>query len=210
MLITQSRIIFSLFFTIAFVFIVSTSFKPYPFSWLVKLSPIVLLILYVAKTTETRAQYYVIVGLCFSALGDFFLDYDRQGLFIFGLGSFFIAHVFYLLALTPFVKKNLTAVGAYLIFGLGIFSLIYTGLGELFLPVLCYMLVLLFMGAATQTSQNTNGYLKLGGLCFVLSDSLISIDKFYQPIEHVTIFIMTSYYCAQYCLAKGFVKSSKV
>ena len=183
-----------LFTLLAAVFVLSTLFKPYPLSWLVKLLPLLLLIIISFKKSETKLTKYFLAGLIFSVLGDFFLDYDRINWFIFGLGAFLVAHLFYIKSLMPVEKKRVAIVTFYTLYGIAVFVLISSGLGELFIPVLIYMSVLLGMAIATLVSKNTNSWLILGGLSFVLSDSLLGIDKFYSPIPYATLFIMISYY----------------
>lgn len=194
-----------LYLVCAVVFIASTLVKPYAFSWLVKLLPMAILIIYTFIKRDGRNDRLFLIGLLFSACGDFFLDYDRTNWFIFGLASFFIAHVFYLLTLWPLCKEKSRFVLFYIVYGVGIFSLIAGGLGELFVPVLFYMLVLLLMGLATLLSTKSNPWLIAGGILFIFSDSLIGIDKFYLPIAHASVWIMFTYYAAQFSLVKGLI-----
>ena len=195
-----------LFTLLAAVFVLSTLFKPYPLSWLVKLLPLLLLIIISFKKSETKLTKYFLAGLIFSVLGDFFLDYDRINWFIFGLGAFLVAHLLYIKSLMPVETKRVAIVTLYTLYGIAVFVLISSGLGELFIPVLIYMSVLLGMAIATLVSKNTNSWLILGGLSFVLSDSLLGIDKFYSPIPYATLFIMISYYFAQYALVRGYYR----
>ena len=67
------------------------------------------------------------------------------------------------------------------------------------------MEILLLMAITTLLSTKSNQWLIIGGLSFVLSDSLIGLDKFYQPIVGAHYFIMVSYYFAQFALFKGFL-----
>jgi len=195
-----------LFIFFAVVFILSTQFKPYPFSWLVKLFPLLLLIIVSFKKSETKLKKYFLAGLIFSVLGDFFLDYDRVNWFVFGLGAFLVAHLCYIKSLMPVDINRVAIVTLYTLYGISVFLLISSGLGELFIPVLVYMSVLLGMAIATLISRSTNSWLIVGGISFVLSDSLLGIDKFYSPIPYATLFIMISYYFAQYALMKGYYR----
>lgn len=202
-----------LFVFLAVNFILSTLIKPYPMSWAVKILPMFLLIGVAWKLLKNKSAQgrYFITGLVFSACGDFILDYDRVNWFIFGLGAFFIAHVFYLASLMPYVKKlsqskHYAFLISYLVYGVLMLSILSGGLGELFVPVVAYMSILLLMALATVFSQKSNNWLIIGGISFVLSDSLIGFDKFYSPIDNVSLFIMISYYFAQFSLLKGFLK----
>jgi uncharacterized membrane protein YhhN len=203
-----------LFVILAVNFVLSTLFKPYPFSWAIKLLPIILLIGVAWQTLKGKGLdgRFFIAGLVFSACGDFILDYDRDSWFIFGLGAFFIAHLCYLASLKPYVRslkqaQYLLISLLYVSYGGLMLWLLASGLGELFLPVVAYMSILLLMALATVLSEKSNAWLVVGGISFVLSDSLIGFDKFYTPIENVHIAIMVSYYFAQFSLLKGFAKA---
>jgi uncharacterized membrane protein YhhN len=196
----------NLFLIFASLFVLSTLITPYSFSWLLKFLPVAVLLHFsFGQTSRTSfsTKKYFILGLVFSALGDFFLDYDRVNWFIFGLGAFFVAHIFYIVSLKPVTMKRLPVVALYCVYGVGMFSLIYTGLGELFIPVLIYMSILLLMGITTLLSNKSNVWLVVGGISFIFSDSLIGIDKFYQPIPYASFWIMITYYLAQFSLVNG-------
>lgn len=201
------------FLVIASIFAISTFLKPYPLSWALKLLPMLLLIyLAINSVALSKSGKFFVLGLLFSACGDFILDYDRQNWFIFGLGAFFIAHLFYLASLKPFVNnlkqtKYIMISLLYIGYGGGMLWLLADGLGPLFIPVVAYMSILLLMALATVLSEKSNAWLIIGGISFVLSDSLIGFDKFYLPIENVSFAIMVSYYFAQFALFKGFVKA---
>lgn len=209
----------NLFIIFSTLFVLSTFIKPYPLSWIVKLLPVVVLLHFAwqkVSDTKEHAHKLFFIGLVFSSFGDFFLDYDRVNWFVFGLGSFLVAHLFYIFSLKPFVtkliaKKRSAIIVMYCIYGMSLFSLIYGGLGELFIPVFVYMSVLLLMGITTLLSEKSNTWLVIGGISFILSDSFIGLDKFYQEIPYATLLIMSTYYFAQFSLVKGmFEQTSKV
>jgi len=91
----------------------------------------------------------------------------------------------------------------YLVYGVGIAWLLLPNLGELLIPVVAYMSVLLLMGMSSVLSRKTNAWLVLGGLSFVISDSIIGLNKFYSPIPDAHLLIMVTYYFAQFALFKG-------
>jgi len=205
-----------LFTALACMFVLSTFAKPYPLSWAIKLLPMLLLIgLAIQKLGFTKESRYFVLGLIFSACGDFILDYDRQNWFIFGLGAFFIAHLFYLASLKPYIKKlfqrkYLITSLVYIVYGTVMLFLLADGLGEMFVPVVAYMSILLLMALATVFSEKSNVWLIVGGISFVFSDSLIGFDKFYIPIDNVSFAIMISYYLAQFSLLRGFIEAQNL
>ena len=106
----------NLFLAFASLFIISTFLTPFPFSWALKILPIAVLLQFSWQQwsiTRESAHKLFIVGLVFSALGDFFLDYDRLNWFIFGLGSFLVAHLYYIFSLKPFTLKRVPILGCF-------------------------------------------------------------------------------------------------
>ncbi len=97
-----------IFILLATIFIASIFIKPYSLSWLVNLLPISVLIVFTWKNVKTKSERLFLCGLIFSGLGDFFLDYDRINWFVFGLGSFLVAHLFYMMSLRPIKLKLIT------------------------------------------------------------------------------------------------------
>ncbi len=83
-------------------------------------------------------------------------------------------------------------------------------LNGLFIPVLIYMLVLLAMAISSLLSDKSNKWLILGGISFVISDSLIGLTKFYLEIPFSNLWIMVTYYFAQYALVNGITAASGV
>jgi len=197
----------TLYFFLAIIFIATRLIEPFSFSWLIKILPMLMLIAITLKVTVNRNEKTFLIGLMFSTFGDFFLDYDAINWFIFGLASFLVAHIFYIISFTPLsaikIKARLMIVVAYIIFGLFIFNLISNNLGDLFIPVLIYMTVLLLMAVSTLLSYKSNKWLIIGGVSFVVSDSILGINKFYLSIPYAEILIMTTYYFAQYALVNS-------
>ncbi len=177
--------------------------------WITKLIPMVILIAISFKRVETKTHKLFLTGLIFSITGDFFLGYDGVNWFLYGLGSFFIAHLYYLSSLYPLMMRRPLAVVAYTVYGAVMLSIIMPGLGSLLIPVLIYMSVLLLMGIFTLTSKISNHWLILGGLSFVISDSLLGVNKFYTAFPYSHFLIMLSYYFAQFALVKGIFKAQQ-
>lgn len=194
----------ALFILAAILYCLSILAGPYPGHWLLKLVPVALLLFYKLKLSSNKNQQYFLAGLVFSLLGDFLLGFDANNWFIFGLGAFFIAHICYILALKPIQFGQPVAVCVYLLSGALIFWLLQPGLGELLLPVFAYMLILLLMAITTLLSKRSNRWMVIGGLSFVLSDTLIGLNKFYLPLPQAQLLIMISYYFAQFALVQGF------
>ncbi|MDI4653374.1 MULTISPECIES: lysoplasmalogenase [Pseudoalteromonas] len=184
---------------------------PHPFMALFKISPICFLIVMVLKgrsQLQNRTFITLLFALSFSALGDVLLALDTGQLFIGGLAAFFVSHAFYIITMLPIKNWRLDVVLLYLFLAIIAFCLFYPNLNHLLIPVLFYMLVLTIMASLTWMTDKSNGFLVLGGAVFVISDSILGLNRFYLEIAHADIAIMCSYYLAQFCLVKGFLQAT--
>lgn len=203
-----------IFLLFAVTFSLSTLIESYyPYSWLLKAIPVSALAIYFysqfTNTQQTKTHVFFLCGLGMSVVGDIVLALEQGQYFVFGLAAFFVAHVFYIMSLYPVAPRRLPIVIAYAVIGVGTFSLMAPWLGELFIPVFFYILILLTMAVFSVISQRSNRWLIVGAALFVISDSIIGLNKFYQPIPYNHILIMLTYYSAQFALTLGMLKALK-
>lgn len=76
------------------------------------------------------------------------------------------------------------------------------------IPVIAYLFVIATMGFLAIRSKFSLKWAVLGALVFILSDSLIAINKFILDLPYERIWVMSTYYAAQWMLVSGFLKSS--
>lgn len=175
----------------------------FPLHFLLKILPLLLLSGWVLRAAPVRQQLALLAALAFSMLGDVLLAWDGQQLFVFGLGAFLLAHLGYLLAMRPFAGHKPLLFLPYALFAAGVLTLMWPGLGGMAVPVLCYISVILSMSYGTWCSSKRNIWLVSGGLLFIGSDCLIGLNRFWQPLPGAGLWIMLSYYAAQYTLVRG-------
>jgi uncharacterized membrane protein YhhN len=158
-------------------------------------------------------------ALLFSLIGDVALLFeDRDPLFFMvGLGSFLVAHILYIVAFNNLRKSVPIRWGWIVAVALYLVTLLYVllpYLGELKIPVIIYAFVLCSM-LLTVVHAFHNLYAKPGIIClagalmFVLSDSVLAINKFYFGFTLSGLVIMLTYACAQYLLVTGMVRAIK-
>ena len=130
-------------------------------------------------------------------------------MFVCGLVSFLIAHLLYIRAFLSqkLSFKQIVPVGAgcllYFVFILAIL-LPYVEAG-LLVPVIiygcaiCTMLYLAIIRFFSEESIEYNSGLNglVGSIFFVLSDSILAVDKFRAPIENAKTMVMVTYYLGQ-------------
>lgn len=185
------------------------------------LVPALLLLLYFT-TSPVPGKSLLLVGLFFSWLGDLFLlfEYANKLFFIFGLASFLTTHIFYIIyflrirsaGISLLKKQPLLAllVAAY---GISLVWLLYPHLNDLKLPVMAYATVICTMLLCSlhvfyKLNRKAANYFIAGAACFVLSDSLLAINKFYQPFPLAGVAIMLTYCAAQFFIVKGYIQQT--
>ncbi|WP_188731426.1 lysoplasmalogenase [Pseudoalteromonas gelatinilytica] len=203
-----------LFLILSSVYIALLLFIPsltQPIMALFKTLPIGILIVMVLKgrnQLQNRTFITLLFALSFSALGDVLLALDTGQLFIGGLAAFFISHTFYIITMLPIKNWRLDVLLLYLFLAIIIFCLFYPNLNDMLIPVIFYMFVLSIMASLTWMTDKSNGFLVLGGAVFVISDSILGLNRFYLEIVHADIAIMITYYIAQFCLVTGFLQAT--
>jgi uncharacterized membrane protein YhhN len=156
---------------------------------------------------QPALRRWVLIGLWASLAGDVALLWPKEG-FLPGLVSFLLAHLAYLLAFTR--TQRFAAQGppflAYALVAGGILALLWPGVpAPLRLPVLLYVLALAAMAAQAavlwRAGAPRGGVLALGGALFVLSDALLATNRFAAPLPMASLWILASYWAAQWCIA---------
>ncbi|RPE00093.1 lysoplasmalogenase [Aureibaculum marinum] len=169
-------------------------------------------------TTTYRNNWYI-GALLFSFLGDVLLLFDGEIYFILGLLSFLIAHIIYIVIVlswitTTSIKKIVVASLPFLIYFLFLINFLRSSLNQLFMPVVIYGLTISTMGLVSLlyylNSKNTAAKYMITGAClFVISDSVLAINKFYTSISIFPIVVMFTYLTAQYLILKAILTYEK-
>lgn len=191
-------------------FVLNIIFKPL-------IATSLLIYLYVTKTPKTPSVTIATIGLALSLLGDVLLVFQAQNVlfFIGGLVSFLIAHVFYIIyyirssgIATKTIKNKSLYFILILLYGASFYSLLFTSLHELKVPVFIYTCILMGMTIFAinrygKVNDKTFKLILLGAVLFTVSDSILALNKFLQPIPLAGVWIMATYAAAQYYITKG-------
>jgi uncharacterized membrane protein YhhN len=193
------------------------SFKPFLLIW------ITTYFLLHSKNIDKKVIRLAVTAFAFSWMGDVLLMFGNANFlfFILGLCAFLVAQMVYIFLFLrtinlsgkkSFLKKQPFWLIAYIAYGLIIYILLYNQLDTVLrIAVFIYMLALLSMSAMA-LNRFGNGHpqsfslIFAGSLLFVLSDSMIAINKFLTPIPYEGIFVMTTYISAQFLIMKGLLK----
>jgi len=206
-----------LFLLSAALEIISQFFNLPNLHWVTKPMLVILLALYYQQSVPLVNRIFLL-ALTFCWMGDIFLlvDHYHELFFMAGLGSFLIAHIFLIFTYrqllfiedgfrgTQRVRLSFPVILA----GSGLVIVLFPKLGALKIPVLIYALVLSLMVVQSifrlgRTSTKSFWLVFLGAVFFMLSDSLLAINKFYQPISFAGVWVMTTYIAAVYLIVHG-------
>ena len=161
---------------------------------------------------QPRVRRWVLAGLVLSLVGDVALLWPQQG-FLPGLVAFLLAHACYIVAFagtTRFAARLLPFVGYAAVAG-GVLSQLWPSVpAALRAPVVAYVVALAVMAAqaavvgitarGTPEAARARG-LAIGGALFMASDALLAINKFAAPLPAASLWILATYWTAQWLIA---------
>ena len=120
-------------------------------------------------------------------------------------------YIFYVLVFIRQRNKKIKPVGFMIllvIYASGLFYVMLDGLHEMLIPVGIYMIVILSMATLAYCRKGIVSrlgyfYVLIGAIFFLVSDSILALNKFYQPQVYASISIMLTYALAQYFIVIG-------
>jgi uncharacterized membrane protein YhhN len=190
-------------------------------SWPALLSKVASIALLVAVAASSHPRSKLLVAaLAFSAGGDFLLEVRHLGslepeqLFLFGLISFLIAHLFYVgLFLTErsfaavALSRKIDAAAVLMVAGVSM-AILWPGLAEMRIPVALYSAVLSAMVITAQLSRFPK-LVAIGALFFLASDTMLALSIFGHPFAGSRILVWITYYGAQWMITVGVTAKCK-
>jgi len=210
----------------SFFYLVTQSFQPYPGSVLLKMLSVAPLAVIAFKALREpsanphgvewlrdRDNVILAMALAFSSLGDVLLDLDPERLFLRGLFAFLVAHFIYILLFVrnwvrPLRPKGwqLALVAAVLIHSMLLSQWLAPSLGTVAGPVMLYVCVITVMVASAALAGFSKPWVYSGVILFLVSDSILAVNKFKSPVPLRGYLIWVTYYLAQYGIAIGFLR----
>ncbi len=209
---------FYLFVAASFVHVGAEALSLFWLAASTKTLPLALLFIsfYLEVAVKSRFKGLILSGLLFSLLGDMLLLMARldETYFLLGLSSFLLAHIFYILAFSGYARQHppgyiRSAPWSVIPFVLYVIALSiwwWEDLGGLRWPVGAYSIVITVMGLSVLNLRKVAPVsifpiLLAGAVFFILSDTMIAVEKFKVPIPLSRIWIMATYFFAQGCIA---------
>ncbi|MEL6670789.1 MAG: lysoplasmalogenase [Bacteroidota bacterium] len=218
-----------IFLLIAFQELAAIVWKASLPSWEYLAKPLVLasLILYTFWSTagegSPRIRFWLVLALLFSWFGDIALMFEGDLAFLLGLGNFLLSHLAYI-RLFSFNQRPANSealllrkpwlVLPFLLYASILLAGIFPGLGNMTIAVIVYACVLMFMvlmalNRYNRVPEDSFGWVFMGALLFMISDSILAWDRFADQdmsIPFARIWIMLTYMGAQFMIVLGMLQ----
>ena len=147
------------------------------------------------------------LAILFSWAGDVGIASPGDLSFLVALGFFLLAHVVYIVLFLRRLRKRRVPLWSlvYVLWWIALVVILAPHTGPLLIPVAVYGLVLGGMGAI---ALSCNRLIAVGGVLFVVSDTLLGLNKFLPgfSFSQVDSLIMLSYILAQGFIVLGLVR----
>ena len=162
---------------------------------------------------DPKSRRWMAAALAGSLAGDVFLMFE--GFFIPGLVSFLVAHLCYLALFHRGQRwfPHRGALAGTLALGGTMYAVLWTGglPPALRGPVAAYVLMIALMaaqamGRATVLRNRPAVLVAAGAGFFMLSDSLLAINRFVQPLPLAPLWVLATYYAAQVLMVGGWLR----
>lgn len=182
------------------------------------LMPLLVMYALIQQSNHSKAILLLLIaGLMFAWAGDIFLMFEHKNpvFFLAGLSSFLCTHICYILM---FLKINAQKTerkkiprGVWLgigLYGLALVILLWPGLGDMKIPVIIYAICICTMAMLSVITPGnmltkTKFVLVAGAFLFVISDSVLAINKFVMAGPWAPPVIMLTYGLAQFAIVAG-------
>jgi len=161
---------------------------------------------------NSRIKKLAMLALFVSCLGDIFLAIRSSDYFVQGLGSFLIAHLLYV---SIFFRRRSSGEKTHLqnlLYGLVLIAAVlmmvflWDHLGALKAPVFIYICVISIMTLTAINSRYPALLIVPGTVSFMISDSLIAINKFLVTVPFASTAIWVTYAGAQMLITLALIK----
>ena len=169
---------------------------------------------------EEKWVKHVTLALAFSWIGDVMLMFTHKSFMLFfaGLSAFLFAHIIYVITYTRATYRNKLSIrfSVVPILLLGYFIvmswLILPYVASIIqVPLAVYGFILLMMASAAwyrngETNILSFQWVFVGALMFIVSDSLLAINRFSQTLPFANQAVMITYIAAQWLIVSGLLK----
>jgi uncharacterized membrane protein YhhN len=165
------------------------------------------LVVEAGKSASPAYRIAIGAGLVASLVGDIFMM-PRRKRFAAGVAAFLVAQLCYAFAFLSGIRFRFAPVPALVLLAYGavLFVILNPGLKRMRVPVIVYILAISAMAlTAIERYVQTGGPASLaactGAVLFLISDSVLAVDRFVRPFRAAQAAILSTYFAAQALIA---------
>jgi len=206
---TSQKTLLYIFAAFAIIFIAALPFKPYPCSFVIKAIPAISIAVLALIAVNRMTGKLLFVSLLFCAAGDAALQLEAGKYFIIGLGLFLIAQILFIVTFSrdfKMQKSRIPIIVVLAIYAIAMAIIMTPSLKEMAIPVYVYMIVITLMGIFAALRAAKNKFTLYGALSFIVSDSILAINKFMTAVPAVNYIVAITSYLALFLIVYGFLK----
>ena len=198
-----------IFGAFAILFIGLLPLEPYVGNFVIKAIPAISLAVLAFIAISGSRGKLLFASLLFCAAADIALELAAGKYFVIGLGLFLIAHILLIVTFSrdfKFQKSKIPVIVLLVVYSKMMAFVLMPSLKELAIPVYIYMTAITLMGIFASLKSSKNDFTLYGAISFIVSDSVLAINKFMMPVVAVDYVVMITYYLALFLIVYGFLK----
>lgn len=174
----------------------------------------------VFRFVTCKQDFFLFTAMFCHSLGDLFLAHPYSDMLLYSLGPFLLGHIFYIMTfksdLPDYEKlksqfshaKKALLCASVIYFGI-MSCILIPGLYKtpLAIPITVYMVIVSLMVVLSVLPQYKSPLMTLGCWMYIVSDSLIAIDRFYMPLPYPLSYLTWPlYYIGQILISIGLLR----
>ena len=198
-----------IFAVFALLFIGLLPFEPYPGNFAIKAIPAISLAVLSFIAVSCSRGKLLFVALLFCAAADIALELAAGKYFVAGLGLFLVAHIFFIITFSrdfKFQTSKIPVIVLFVVYSAMMAFILTPSLKEMAIPVYVYMTALTLVGIFASLRAAKNDFTLYGAISFIVSDSVLAVNKFMMPVAAADYIIMVTYYVSLFLIVYGFLK----
>jgi len=193
----------------AVLFVGLLPLEPYPGNFILKAIPAISLAVLAFIAVGGSRGKLLFASLLFCAAADVALELAGGKYFVAGLGLFLIAHILFIITFSRDFKFQISKIPAIIllvVYSMMMAFLLTPSLKEMAIPVYIYMTALTLVGIFASLRAARNDFTLYGAIFFIVSDSVLAVNKFMMPVPVADYIIMATYYLSLFLIVYGFLR----
>ena len=198
-----------IFGAFAVLFIGLLPFEPYTGTFVIKAIPALSLAVLAFIAISGSRGKLLFVALLFCAAADIALELAGGQYFVAGLGLFLVAHIFFIITFSrdfKFQTSKIPVIVLLVVYSAMMAFILTPWLEEMAIPVYVYMTAITLMGIFASLRAARNDFTLYGAISFIVSDSVLAVNKFMFSFVGINYIVMVTYYLALFLIVFGFLR----